>query len=352
MRFDQRELCRLLAGSFSLLGLALVAAQAAEPPTIVTEEAMVPSHDAGIAIYVRNKHPADMTSFAPDRTVVFVHGATYPAETAFDLPLDGLSWMDYIAGRGFDVYLLDVRGYGKSTRPKEMDEPADKNPPIVSTAVAASDVGAVVDYVRARRHIDKVDLIGWSWGTAIMATYTAENAAKVNRLALYAAVWHRETPSLVQVVGTLGAYRAVTREAALTRWLTGVPEHKKADLIPAGWFDAWADATFASDPVGAAQSPPVLRAPNGVVKDGLDFWSQGKATYDPARITVPVLLIQAAWDQDTPPYMSQKLFPLLVNAPSKRYVMIGEGTHTVVMERNRLQLFNEVQLFLEEGFRS
>jgi pimeloyl-ACP methyl ester carboxylesterase len=352
MRFNQRDLCRLLAGSFSLLGLPLVAAQGAEPPKIVTEEAMVPSHDAGIAIYVRNKHPADMTSFAPDRTVVFVHGATYPAETAFDLPLDGLSWMDYIARRGFDVYLLDVRGYGKSTRPREMDEPADKNPPIVSTAVAAGDVDAVVDYVRARRHIDKVNLIGWSWGTAIMATYAAENAAKVNRLVLYATVWHRETPSLVQVAGTLGAYRGVTREAALARWLTGVPEDKKADLIPVGWFEAWADATFASDPVGAAQNPPVLRAPNGVVKDGLDFWSQGKATYDPARIIVPVLLIQAAWDQDTPPYMSQKLFPLLVNAPSKRYVMIGEGTHTVVMERNRLQLFNEVQLFLEEGFRS
>ena len=146
----------------------------------------------------------------------------------------------------FHVYLRDVRGYGKSTRRREMDEPADKNPPIVSTAVAAGDVGAVVDYVRARRHIDKVNLIGWSWGTAIMATYATENAAKINRLVLYATVWHRETPSLVQVAGTLGAYRAVTREAALARWLTGVPEDKKAALIPDGWFDAWAEPTFAS----------------------------------------------------------------------------------------------------------
>ncbi len=29
--------------------------------------------------------------------------------------------------------------------------------------------------------------------------------------------------------------------------------------------------------------------------------------------------------------------------------MIGEGTHSVVMEKNRLQLFREVQLFLEEA---
>ena len=70
---------------------------------------------------MRNKRPADMTAFRPERTVLFVHGATYPAHTAFDLKLDGMSWMDYIAARGYDVYLLDLRGYGKSTRPKEMD---------------------------------------------------------------------------------------------------------------------------------------------------------------------------------------------------------------------------------------
>jgi alpha-beta hydrolase superfamily lysophospholipase len=29
--------------------------------------------------------------------------------------------MDYIAQHGWDVYLIDVRGYGRSTRPPEMD---------------------------------------------------------------------------------------------------------------------------------------------------------------------------------------------------------------------------------------
>jgi len=29
-------------------------------------------------------------------------------------------------------------------------------------------------------------------------------------------------------------------------------------------------------------------------------------------------------------------------------VQIGEGTHTIIMEKNRLQLFSEVQLFLDE----
>ena len=59
----------------------------------------------------------------------------------------------------------------------------------------------------------------------------------------------------------------MTREQAKARWLNGVPEGKQAALIPAGWFEQWADATWATDPVGAKQNPPVVRAPNGTVQD-------------------------------------------------------------------------------------
>jgi len=55
--------------------------------------------------------------------------------------------MDMIAARGFDVYLVDVRGYGHSTRPPEMSQPAAANKPIVSTDVAARDLGAAIDYI-------------------------------------------------------------------------------------------------------------------------------------------------------------------------------------------------------------
>ena len=65
--------------------------------SLVTEEFMIPAADPGIQLYVRNKCPASLTSFSPSNVVLFVHGATYPAETAFDLQLDGLSWMDYMA---------------------------------------------------------------------------------------------------------------------------------------------------------------------------------------------------------------------------------------------------------------
>src|SRR4051812_33256465 len=95
----------------------------AQAPRIAMEEFMVPSADAGIQLYVRNKHPEGVQKFPADKILLYVHGATYPSETAFDLRLNGLSWMDYIAQRGYDVYLVDLRGYGKSTRPPEMDHP-------------------------------------------------------------------------------------------------------------------------------------------------------------------------------------------------------------------------------------
>src|SRR5256714_13154465 len=125
---------------------AALDAGAAEPK-IVMEEFMVPASDAGISLYVRNKHPEGATQFAPGEIVLYVHGATYPAETAFDLRLNGLSWMDYIAQRGYDVYLVDIRGYGKSTRPPEMERPAQENLPIVRTETAVRDVASAGDFI-------------------------------------------------------------------------------------------------------------------------------------------------------------------------------------------------------------
>src|SRR6185503_1894045 len=147
---------------------AMIAMSAASAQTqLVSEDIMVKSPDAGIEIFVRNKRAANMTSFRPERTLVYVHGATYPASTAFDLKLGGLSWMEYIAARGYDVYLLDLRGYGKSTRPKEMSEDAKANPPIVRNDTAVKDIGSVVDFILKRRNIQRVNLLGWSWGTSL-----------------------------------------------------------------------------------------------------------------------------------------------------------------------------------------
>src|SRR5260370_14848219 len=119
---------------------------------LITEEMMVPS-EPGIDIFVRNKRPADLTAFRPERTVLFVHGSTYPAHTGFDIPLGGQSWMEFIASHAYDVYCLDVRGYGRSTRPKAMDQPPQNNPPVAPTPDAVKDITAVLNFVLKRRSI-------------------------------------------------------------------------------------------------------------------------------------------------------------------------------------------------------
>ena len=297
-------------------------------------------------IHVRNKRPAGVDRFAPHRIVIFQHGATYGGE-AFDLPFGGMSWMDYVAARGFDCYSLDLPGYGRSVRPPQMDEPAEAHPPFMRTADAARCLGAVVDFVRRRRSVEQVCLVGWSWGTAITSFYTAGHNDMVSRLTLYAPVWDRRDPgsSPIHVAGKLGAYRTVDREATLKRRLAGLDDLQKAGIIPNGWFDQWWDAVAATDPRGGGKT---VRAPNGVVLDGVEYWNVGQPLYDPRKISVPLLVVVGEWDNDTPVYMAQTVFPLFTRTPWKRLSVLGGGTHAMLMERNRMLLLRTVQQFLEE----
>src|SRR5262249_45817707 len=78
----------------------------------------------------------------------------------------------HVSRKGYDVYLVEVRGYGRSTRPAAMDAPPAENPPFATTTDAVKDVGSAIDFILKRRGISKLNLVGWSWGTALMAGYT------------------------------------------------------------------------------------------------------------------------------------------------------------------------------------
>ena len=100
--------------------------------------------------------------------------------------------MDYIAERGYDVYLVNMRGYSRSTKPPEMERAAREESAagcVIDQGVR--DVAAAVEFIRKRRGVDKVNLIGWSWGTSVMGKYTTLNNDKVEKLVLYAPQWLR-----------------------------------------------------------------------------------------------------------------------------------------------------------------
>jgi len=76
-------------------------------------------------LYVRERVVAGSAlrnAISPDRVVLCVHGAGTPAEVAFDLPYQDYSWMAYLARGGFDVFSVDMTGYGRSTRPAPMND--------------------------------------------------------------------------------------------------------------------------------------------------------------------------------------------------------------------------------------
>ena len=101
------SLVRAKSVAAAIIFVSLATGALAEEVKLETESYMIPSADRDIELYIRNKHPAGVTSFSADKILLFVHGATYPAETTFDLPLGGRSMMDYIAQQGWDVYLDD-----------------------------------------------------------------------------------------------------------------------------------------------------------------------------------------------------------------------------------------------------
>lgn len=336
-------------------------------PQIVGEDLYLPPSPSGVRLHLRRKCRASGAAPGGGRVLVFVHGATYHGVAAFDAPLPGGSWLDYAAAHGHDAYALDIRGYGESARPSAEAGATGRDGPYARTEEAIADLSEAVDFVRARTGADRVDLVGWSWGTAICAGYAAKNPHEVGRLVMFAPLWIlRNLPGagLPQVVvplvwfpgiGSLYAanlrpFRNVCLDDARRRWFRGLDERTARELVPDEVLERWWQHTVSADPVGEAQSPPVVRAPNGVMADLMERWAVGRPTYDPGEIKAPVLAIVGEWDIDTPPEMARELFGLLTAAPYKRLELLARGTHAMLLEVNRFDLYLRVQQFLETDF--
>ena len=289
-----RRLMALVAGIL-VVSVTLAAAQLST--RIVTESYLIPSDDPGIQLYVRNKRPSTMTTFRADRTVLYVHGTTQASETTFDLALDGKSWMDYIAEQGWDVWLMNVRGFGGSTKPPEMDRPAADSPPIAPAVVAMRDVRVAVGHILGKRGLSRISLLGWSRGAEsgglVCQRASGQGSpprslcAGVDPQSVPGRRTARADPGLPDLEHGAGPYappgRCPVREAGnpipfrVARRLGGRrPGH--------GSGRRRADAASGAQPRRTAHD------------DGREYWNAGKPLYDPARITAPTLIVTAEWD--------------------------------------------------------
>ncbi len=330
-----------LAAAGAIFALCVPSARAAA--TVETQDYLIPSQDAGIELHLRNVRQAGRERYGDGKIVLFVHGATFPSTVAFDFDMPGGSWMRQLAERGFDVYGLDIRGYGGSTRPGALDEPPEANPPFAGTSEAARDIAAAVAHILKRRGAGALNLVGWSWGTTTTASFAAAQPAQVRRLVLVSPVWLPMQPPNYQ-----GAWRASTHDGARAFMTGGIPKERVEEISPAAQYERWWSATLATDPGGSRRTPPILRSPNGVMRDFREIWGAGESAYDPAAIRSPTLLVVGEWDVVTPPAMAITLFPRLVNAADRRLIVLAEATHFMALEKHRARLFSAVSSFIEE----
>lgn len=310
-------------------------------------------------IYVREvtlAGPALRPPAGSGRVVLFVHGAGTPAEVAFDVPHADYSWMAYLAKAGYDVFSMDMTGYGRSTRPLPMNDPCNLSreqqlalsPACAEpsygqnmTTIASdwNDIGAVVDYLRALRRVERVNLIGWSLGGPRAGGYTARNQDKVSKLILLSPAYNRngrpEPPAEVPAKGA--AMNTQSHADFLANWTRqiGCPDQYDQAASDSVW-----KAMLESDPVGATWGSGVRRAPL-VTTWG---WNSGVVS----KVTTPTLLVAPAHDKQVVPQSVQNLHTDL-GSPKKVLVDLACTSHNALWEKNHLLLFKASIEWLDKG---
>ena len=340
---------------FTMLFASLAQAQT----RAVRQDVMIDALDPGIKLFVRSKMAEGQTRFSDSNIVLFVHGATYPSTPDFDLQYKDYSWADWMVDKGYVVYMFDKRNYGFSSREKAMDEPAANNRPVTRSYLAIRDISAVVDHIRKKHKVNKVTLIGWSWGAMTAGYYSSLNSEKVQKLVMYAPLYsfaphtnlgagsgsqNRRKPNEFNYA--LGAYRFGSKAANDGRWDGEIPVADKNAFREEGVRDAFALEALKTDPTSESRNPPSLRAPNGVLEDSF-MQATGRSLWNASSIYVPTLLIAGEFDTWSYNEDREGLMRDLTNAPVKKHVVIKNATHFVLFEKPRMEFFGEIDAFLK-----
>src|ERR1700685_215886 len=179
----------------------------------------------GLRIYLWEKHSTELKEslLRSGKVTLLVHGGTWSGRPDFDLQIRDYSLMDFLAKNGFDVWAIDIHGYGHSDK-------TDKDWSGVQSA--AADIAAAVDYITKLRGVSKVDLLGWSAGTQRAGLYAMQHPERVGKLILYAPQWKGNAEYREQVRKRienggkpLGQYRINTEVAARSDFTEGELAH-------------------------------------------------------------------------------------------------------------------------------
>jgi len=277
--------------------------------------------NGGMRIYVWEKYVGNP---AGKPVVVLAHGSATAGKESFDLQVPGkpsYSLMDYLAKKGFDVFALDTRGFGRSAHPEGH----------ITTQEASLDLGAVVDYILKLRGVKNVDLLGWSWGTQYGGMFVMAAPQKVNRYISYAQM-HINSPDISKRRPRIEFFRktpyvSIPEPAWKPRFYSMTPAEANDTQV----IDAFAKAAVAVE----------LKSPTGPQLDLVTIMPM----INPRLMPVPVMIIHGIYDDVSDLDGLLPFFKQLPN-PDKRYVVIPNAGHMMHLQKGHQMFQQEVAAFL------
>jgi pimeloyl-ACP methyl ester carboxylesterase len=342
----------LFLAGMTIQGLAAAGVASA----FVRGDAWVES-EPGIRLFVREVR-ASMTEEL-GVPVLLIHGGGPGSLANYDPMVPSYSLAEDIASIGHVVYMMDVRGFGNSTKPAAMNSNDESTPPAVSSGEALHDVSAVVKWIIGRSRESKVALVGAGAGGYWAALYAVKNSDKVSHLAMLntmygvKAPWPMgkpfadpQNPDVFNPAA--GAFCLVDAAGLMADWNKAIPVEDKSK-----WHDprvtvAYVKLALAGDATANMRKPPSIRIPQAVFKEHFEM-SQGKKLWDAKDIVVPTLYVRGTLDHWSRPEDLQALNAELVNAPGKQIVVIHEATHFLHLDRpekGRAAFIQELLVFL------
>jgi pimeloyl-ACP methyl ester carboxylesterase len=311
----------------------------------------------GIEIAIRELRPP--TPRADQPPLLLVHGGGGGGVASFDVPVPGYSLAAAFAGAGIRAFTIDIRGWGTSTRPPDLDRPADAAPPAVNSEDAMQDIAAAVEWILHHAGQERIDLLGWATGGHWAAMYAARRPERVRALISLNSLYGVDAPWSMRGAfadpddserfdRTIGAYALRTAQSLLGGWERSIPIEDRDAWRDPRVAEAYAEATIAADPTSSQRNPPSVRTPTGFQRDSF-AQANGAQFWDAGAITAKVLIARGTLDFWSRPEDVLAFRDGLTSAPSVETLEIDQGTHFLFIdrpERGRAAFLNAAIRFL------
>jgi pimeloyl-ACP methyl ester carboxylesterase len=260
--------------------------------------------------------------------ILFVHGSSMASQPTFDLQVPGRpdsSVMDWFAKRGYDAWCVDMEGYGRSTKDR------DNNAPI---SQGADDCLAAATYIQSLRGKRPFLVYGISSGALRAALFAQRNPALVARLALDAMVWTGEgSPTLAERRKKLPEFQARNRRPIDKAFVYSIFNRDHPGTAEDKVIEAFADAITALD----------NSVPTGTY---VDMCSR-LPVVDPAKITVPTIVMRGQWDGIAGFDDLIEFFKRLPN-PDKQFTVMPGISHASFQQKNYMLVYHILHSFFAQ----